>query len=331
MHGDRFEQLARVVKTVSVYFPPGWLAYGAFAAAEANVWPGILGALGMFIIGAASLWRSYHTTLRFYRGTFQSSKGKALKAEPTSAADKKTANWLEIDLRWLSEYASVIALANLRSLARAPEVKMVMIGQVILLVICGSMLATGSDIAVPEGFRPLLAMGAIVLTMFSLLQLLLNQFGFDRNGFRVFILTAAPRREILLGKNISLAPIALGTGAIALVVLQFVYTLRVTHFLASLIQLVSVFIIFCMVGNMTSIFVPMAMSTGSLKPANPRLLTVLIQMLTTFLSPIAVIPLSSHWASNYYSITWAGEASFQSTSSFPSWLWASCCGSIDMF
>ena len=193
-------------------------------------------------------------------------------------------------MRWLSEYASVIALANLRSLARAPEVKMVLITQVILFVIFGSMLATGSDVAVPEAFRPLLAMGAIVLTMISVLQLLQNQFSFDRNGFRVFILTAAPRREILLGKNISLAPIALGTGAIALAVLQFVYTLRVTHFLASLIQLVSVFIIFCMVGNMTSIFAPMAMSTGSLKPANPRLLAVLIQMLITVLSPIAVIP-----------------------------------------
>ena len=47
----------------------------------------------------------------------------------------------------------------------------------------------------------------ILLTM---IQLVGNQFGFDRSGFRVYVLCAAPRRDILLGKNLAVAPLALG-------------------------------------------------------------------------------------------------------------------------
>ncbi len=45
--------------------------------------------------------------------------------------------------------------------------------------------------------------------LFGFVQLMANQFGFDRDGFRVFVLCAAPRRDILLGKNLAFVPVAL--------------------------------------------------------------------------------------------------------------------------
>ncbi len=38
--------------------------------------------------------------------------------------------------------------------------------------------------------RPLCAVGAMALVLFGLMQLMANQFGFDRDGFRVFVLSA---------------------------------------------------------------------------------------------------------------------------------------------
>ena len=59
-----------------------------------------------------------------------------------------------------------------------------------------------------------------MFVLFGLVQLMANQFGFDRDGFRVFVLSSARRRDILMGKNLSFAPIALGLAAILLFALQ---------------------------------------------------------------------------------------------------------------
>ena len=60
--------------------PPGWLAYGAEAAADGRVWPPLAGVLGMGLIGAVSLRRAYGTTLRLYRGDFDGDDGRAPSA-----------------------------------------------------------------------------------------------------------------------------------------------------------------------------------------------------------------------------------------------------------
>src|SRR5207237_268822 len=78
----------------------------------------------------------------------------------------------------------------------------------------------------------------------GLTQLAGNQFGFDRNGFRVFVLAGAPRKDILLGKNLALFPFALGLGVIGTVALQFAYPMRIDHFLAALVQMISMYLIF---------------------------------------------------------------------------------------
>ena len=43
-------------------------------------------------------------------------------------------------------------------------------------------------------------------------QILQNQFGMDRDGFRALVLSPIPRHQILFGKNLATAPFALGIG-----------------------------------------------------------------------------------------------------------------------
>ena len=198
----------------------------------------------------------------------------------------------------------MVCLASLRSLLRAPESKMMLLTPVILLAFFGSMIFLGRQRDMPDIARPFLALGAISITILCYVQLLCNVFGFDRDGFRVYILSPCPRRDILLGKNMSFAPLAIGMCLLALVVLQFLLPLEVFHFLATLFQLAAVYLIYCLMGNVISVIAPSAVSAGSLKPAQAKLVTVLIHVFTALLSPLAsvpaLIPLGAELALDHY-------------------------------
>jgi hypothetical protein len=143
----------------------------------------------------------------------------------------------------------------------------------------------------PELVRPLIAIGAMMAVLFGMLQLMSNQFGYDRDGFRVFVLCAASRRDILLGKNLAFAPLTLGLAAILLIVAQFICPMRVDHFLAMLPQFVSMYLMFCIMTNLLSIYAPMHIAAGSLKPANPKIGKILLQLaMFTCLFPLTQVP-----------------------------------------
>jgi uncharacterized membrane protein len=302
----RFTTGVRIAKMVNVVLPIGWLPYGVYCAAQGSLWPGLLGVLGATAIGSLSLWRSYRATLRFFtagdRPGGPKRKKEEKKEKPASESSQPT--FLEKKLPWMSEQAGVVCLASLRSLLRAPESKMMLLTPVILLAFFGSMIFLGRDRAMPDIARPFLALGAISITILCYVQLLCNVFGFDRDGFRVYILSPCPRRDILLGKNMSFAPLAIGMCLLALVVLQFLLPLEISHFLATLLQLVAVYSIYCLMGNFISVIAPSAVSAGSLKPAQAKLVTVLIHVFTALLSPLAfvpaLIPLGAELALDHY-------------------------------
>ncbi len=68
---QRFTGTARLINMI---VPLGWLPLGAMDAANGDVLSAVLGTLGLTAIGAASLWRSYKTTLRLYTGYYTSGK-----------------------------------------------------------------------------------------------------------------------------------------------------------------------------------------------------------------------------------------------------------------
>ncbi len=288
----RVEEAGRWVNLV---LPPGWLPLGALAAARGEALPPLLGTAGLALIGAASLWRSYRTTLRLYTGQFNSGKKPAgaapapAKAPAAVARNRPGSLLVEKELPWLPEQTAAIALGSFRSLTRAPEVKMLLMGPVILLVVFGSLLLSSSSDP-PEALRPLMVFGGMAMVQLNLVQLIGNQFGFDRSGFRVYVLCPARRRDILLGKNLAVAPLALGLGAVVVLVLQAAYPMRWDHFLATFPQLVSMYLLFCLLANALSILSPIPISSGSLKPVNPKGFAILLQIAFVFLFPVALSP-----------------------------------------
>jgi hypothetical protein len=285
----QLEQVEQVVRVANVVLPPGWLPLGAADCAEGKVLYGLLGTLGMGAIGSLSLWRAYRTTVRLYTGEFTSGK-KAVAAVATPVkAGRPAGHLLEKTLPWVSEQASAIALGGFRSLLRAPEAKMLLLTPIIMVVVFGSMFLA-QKVTVPEMARPLVVFGGLSMLLLSMGQLIGNQFGFDRSGFRVFVLSAAPRRDILLGKNLAVAPLVLGLGAMVVVLVEVLQRLRFEHFLAAFPQMVSMFLLYCLLANCQSIYAPMAIRAGSFKPVTPKAVPILLQMAFAMLSPIIYLP-----------------------------------------
>lgn len=275
--------------TANMILPPGWLPLGAAAAAEGNVQPALIGVFGLTLIGTLSLRRSYRTTLRLYTGQFTTGT-KAAAAKPTLPAQPQSATFLERSIPGVSEQAAVIALASFRSLLRAPEVKMLLLSPIILIVVFGGLFAQGS-LQITELLRPLLAVGAIAMVLLSLMQLAGNQFGFDRSGFRLFVLSPVSRDQILLGKNLALFPLAALLTSPMIILLQVLRPLRFDHLLAVPLQFVSMYLLFCMLANVMSLLCPMPISAGSLKPATTRLLPILMGFAFLLMLPAIQTPI----------------------------------------
>ncbi len=289
---ETLHHLEGVAWIVNLCLPPGWLALGAWASAEGNP-AALLAVAGMTGLGAGSLWRAHRTTVRLFTGQFNSGKRRpvvaAAVAVPAKPAKPPAAGLLEWRLPRLSEQASAVALGGVQSLLRAPEAKMMLFGPILLVIIFGGLSLTHT-FEMPAYARPLMAFGALSMIMLTMTQLVGNQFGFDRGGFRVYVLSAAPRREILLGKNMATAPLAFGLSAVVLALLQIAYPMRWDYFLAAAPQALSMYLLFCLLANCLSIYAPVAIPIGSFKQARLKGLALLLQFVFLFLFPWSLLP-----------------------------------------
>jgi len=198
--------------------------------------------------------------------------------------------FMELQFPRISEQASAVAVATFRSMMRAPEAKMVLISPIILLFFFGTSILRMS--ANPSEFaRPLMASAVLLMILFGTSSLSLNQFAFDRSGFRNFVLSSASRRDILLGKNLAMSPVTLGLAVVALILLQYFFPMRIDHFIAVLAQMVTMFLLACLLANFLSIVNPTAVAAGSMRPAvKPSGKTILFMLLTFILFPTALAP-----------------------------------------
>jgi ABC-2 type transport system permease protein len=299
--GERLQGMEQTLQLMNLVLPPGWLPAGLEAIAQGRWWPVALAILGPTLIGSASLWRAYRTTMRLYTGQYTSgptvgaSRPASDRPGRPARAVRTSTELLERKLPWLSEQATATTLAVFRSLLRAPEAKMLLLTPLLLLLIFGSMfLATAGRSAFPEEARPLLGFGAMAMVLLSMSQLLGNQFGFDRDGFRVFVLSPARRRDVLLGKNLAVAPIAMTMALAAAVLVQLIYPIRLDRLLALAPRFVSMYLLYCLVANALSILMPMRIAAGSFQPARSPgsvFKAVFVQLLFLFLFP-AVLALT---------------------------------------
>jgi hypothetical protein len=285
--GPSAQEVEPTLRVASMILPPGWLGLGIADLVDGSPVAALLGTAGLALIGAVSLSRSYRTTLRLYTGQFRSGKPRAVLAAPKEKRARTLL--LEWRLPGVPEPAAAVALASVRWLIRAPEAKLMLLGPIIMAGVFGSMLLSRTDSVAPA-IRPFLAFGAMGMALLGTVGFLGNQFGFDRGGFRVYVLSGVRRRDILLGKNLAMAPVTLGFALVALAVLQCFFPMSVDLLLSVAIQFVATFLLVSLLGNLLSILSPMQFSPGTMRPVRPRAVQVLFQVLFSLLFPLVLAP-----------------------------------------
>jgi len=287
---DRFK--ARFVDAHK-FVPLLWLPDGAKHLIAGRPLPAGLELAGCVVLGVLGLRRAYRTTLRYYHGETDTKRAPAPIAAPASAAAPvpiRVSRFMEARPRGVPEQAAALAMATLRSLTRAPEVKMALGMPLVMAVVLGLVFfgRTGPDL--PEAAKPFIATSVIGLVSFFLFQFYGNQFGYDRDGFRAVVLTPADRRLILLGKNLATAPLAFGTGAIVLSIAGVLLRLPPLALVAGLFQLLTMLCVISIAGDYLSIVAPYRIQAGSMKASKLPAKALLLMLLGTILMPFLMLP-----------------------------------------
>jgi ABC-2 type transport system permease protein len=295
-------QLFNNLMAAQPYIPPLWLPWGARALAQGNPVPAMLGMLGCFALGALGLRRAYRSTVRFYHGEIGGQAAVRIKMH----GDKKVVpkkegriDFLERRLPYVPEQACALALATFRSLLRAPEVKMIWAMSLIVPVIAGAGIILRSPSRLPDEVKPFIATGTAVFSLLMLIRFLLNQFGFDRDGFRSLMLSPADRRLILLGKNLACLPPVLFPGVLLLALICVPLRMPPLTIAATLFQLVTLFLVVGVAGNFISILAPQRIAPGTLRPGKMKIEIALLMVALQFcfmavIAPI-FLPAFSEW------------------------------------
>jgi len=266
-----------------------WVGNGAMSLATGNVWPAVLGAAGGFLLGGLGLRRAYRSTIRFYQGQTVVKKSKRKPKAEKLAGDGK--NLIERQLPGVPEEAVAMSLAFFRYLTRAPEVKLMLGSNFIMLLIFGTMIFVRRSANISDNFRPFVATGAVVFMFLNLSQIMYNLFGFDRAGFRQLVLLPTLRKHILLGKNLAFLPVAAGIGIIFLVIVKIAMGISFVIVIAAGLQLLAAFLLLSMVGNLISILVPYHVAPGSLKHSKSSTKTAVLIFLSRMFFPMLMAPI----------------------------------------
>ena len=280
--GDRSKpRLSPTVLTAHKCVPFLWVGNGARALAGGDIWPAVFGAAGAFGIGGLGLRRAHRTTLSFYRGQAKSSKSAPKPKATRVAAERK--GLFDRSLPGVPDEAMSLGSVFFRSLVRAPEMKMAMASNFLMLLFFGAMFVLRRSSKIGDQFKPFVATGAVVFIFLGLSQLMFNQFGFDRGGFRQLVLLPVRRKWILLGKNLAFLPAALGMGLTALTIVTLAMRISPVVFLAACLQLIAAFLLVSMTANLLSVLLPHHVAQGSLKQTKTSSTTTLLIFVTRLL------------------------------------------------
>jgi hypothetical protein len=262
--------------------------------AEGRVLPALLGTLGGLALGGLGLRRAYRSTVRFYHGETSAKTVTAMEetaATPAPVAQReRRSHFLEVRWPIVPEPATALALATMRSMMRAPEVKMALGMPILMTLVFGAVFFARAPGQVPEAAKPFLATGTATFVLFFLFQLFANQFGYDRHGFRSLVLTPVERKHILLGKNLALGPVGLGLGGVFLFCAGAWVAIPVLAIVAALFQLFALTLLISLAGNLVSILAPYRVQPGSMKATKLPAKTLIMTFLCMVLFPVLIAP-----------------------------------------
>lgn len=280
------EEFRRRLAIIHVALPPGWVGYGAMCLKQGNPWPAVGATVAAGAIGLLGLLRAYRMTIRFYTAA---DTGRAPRKVRAKVVKKGGALLVERTLPWLPEEIAALALATLRSLLRAPEMKMALIMPIVFTVLFASFGFRKLSHASPvwANLAPAIAVG---IAVFAFANVMGNMFGLDRSGFRALVLFPTPRDQVLIGKNLALLPFVGGTALVMLVLSGIVLRFPWHAWVAGLMQVPIAFLMVCLMCNLLSIFAPYHIAPGTLQARKPKAIVFIAGFASMLVTPMVLLP-----------------------------------------
>jgi hypothetical protein len=250
------ETIARAVYAANAIIPIGWLPSGVAGLAGGTALAPTLAFLGLTAFGAGGLTMGYRSTLRHYTGTGRRRLFR-LRRGRTDAAPVRRRALLATRLPFLDDDTAAVALASFLGYIRHPQIRMqlvmpIVVGAIMLIYFRWIDFGTGGG-AIMRVFAPV---GVAIWPILSMASFIFNIFGIDAEGFRAFVLLPTERRRFLIGKNLALFAITGGVAAFFVALCALLLSFSIAQFVQSLAYILMVYLLFCIAGNITSIYAP---------------------------------------------------------------------------
>jgi ABC-2 type transport system permease protein len=328
----QFENFVASMRRLNLWVPPLWMAGCVQSIAEGS-WHVYWLTASMVLIAWGSLGRNYRQTLRYYlgqtdsrantssrKGAFDSARSPA-SLEPGLARNSNAGlKMIEWRIPYLDESTSAVTTMTWQSMVRAPEAKVALLLPLIAPFVLFGVLRSIRLPGVDE-LKACLLIGFSAFTLLITAGILGNQFGYDRAGFRAFVLSPIRRDRILLGRNMAIVPIVLVQITGLTLAIGIYFGMEIDMMLAAIILSVSMLSPFFLLLNLMSILTPFPIAAGSIQPKNfdlrPALLSMLLTMVFPLIGALAMVPIGIEWVVEHYLI----EASSIPIALLLSWIW----------
>lgn len=294
----------------NLLFPPLWIA-GCVESILAGTFHVLWLTGAMALIAFISLRRNYRQTLRYYKGETDSRAASTYRLNST-AADPRASGAIEATAKsgrqrlllverkfpMVSEETSAIIAMTLKSMTRAPEVKLYLLLPLLVPFILFGILQSWKLPEIDE-LKAAIVIGFSACCLFITSGLLGNVFAYDRAGFRAFVLSPIRRDRILLGRNLATFPILFLQTLLMALAIGLFFGISFDKFLCAVILSASILPPFSLLTNVMAILTPFPLAAGSIQPKQFNLVPIFcsfaLSMLMPVMTGIVLLPLGLEW------------------------------------
>lgn len=265
--------------------PLGWFPLGVYSLSERKYLTSLICLTGICILGIIPLFAGYRSTKKFYYGSVKRGKIKT-KINKTCDNRKKKRSIITWKPPFVSDDTGAVAAAGMIGYLRNPMFRM----QFIMPIIGGGILLAMLIRTQSTHLDYILPFAIIYFPFFCFSKYIFNIFGVDKNSFSIFILMPIKKEKILLGKNLSIFfPLLLYL--MIFCILGAIFT-KINPVLTIIVflQFVQIFMLLSIVGNFTSIFFPMPISSEVMRSQSLGSMNSIAVILTLFLMGTALTP-----------------------------------------
>lgn len=248
------------------------------------------------LVALLGLALGYRSTYRFHTGA--SGKARNSSDVKTSTRGSRKSRIIDWTLPMIEDDTSAIAVTGFLTYIRHPMILLQMLsplGMGVMFVIFAGFTPNDMPALSSSWAAGVLPIGVIALPFMMNAHFLANIFGMDHEGFRAYVLLPTSRQKYLLGKNIAFFPFIAGTTLLLFAFSTLVIDYRLITFLLTLLYLVQLYLLFCIVGNVLSLYFPYRIrQSGRMNLGNhstrERVAMILIAPIALILMGVLLLP-----------------------------------------